>query len=197
MTQNEHNEFERIVPQELFQSGQLRVIICYALAAVNQPVPATELSQLLHYNNVANYFDVQTAFSELERDGLLVTQKDFLTLTEQGRSAAHTLRETVSAPLRKKLYNAVVKMLGRYRSEHDTSVELTPNAHGCLLSYRVQSEGCNLLAFQIQLPNEQQARALKEKISADPKYYGDMLIRLLTENHENVAGGTQNESNWR
>lgn len=184
MTQNEHNEFDRIVPQELFQSGQLRVIICYALAAVNQPVPGTELSQLLHYNNVANYFDVQTALSELERDGLLVTEKDLLTLTEEGRSAAETLRETVSAPLRKKLYNAVVKMLGRYRSAHDTSVELTPNGSGWMLNYRVQGEHSNLLAFQIQLPNEAQALALKEKISADPKYYGDMLILLLTENRE-------------
>lgn len=176
-----YNEFERIVPQNLFQSGELRVLICYALSAVDEPVPATELCQLLHYNEVANYFDSQTAIAELEKDSLLVSNKDLLTLTPKGREAAATLKETVSAPLRKKLYNAVVKMLGRYRSEQDTSVELARNENGCMLHYRVCGEKTDLLAFQIQLPSEAQALVLKEKINQDPKYYGDMLIRLLTE----------------
>lgn len=175
-------DFERIVPNNLFESGELKVLICYALSAVAEPVPATELSQLFHYDGIANYFDVQTTLAELEKNGYTKPEGKLLLLTEKGAAAAETLKETVSAPLRGKVYNAVVKMLGRYKSAQDTSVELTRNAAGCLLHYRVTGASGDIIAFQIQLPSEAQALHLKEKINEDPKYYCNALIRLLTEN---------------
>ena len=59
------SEFERITPDDFYDSGDLKILICYLLSCIRQPLPATETAQLFHYEGVANYFDVQTTFFDL------------------------------------------------------------------------------------------------------------------------------------
>ena len=42
----------------LANMAEIRILICYVLDSVKEPVPATRLSELLHYNGLANYFEV-------------------------------------------------------------------------------------------------------------------------------------------
>ena len=172
--------FEKITPEDFFDSGDLKVLICYVLSALNEPVPATETAQLFHYEGIANYFDVQTALADLEKSGHITAVEgtpELYRITPQGVSLSATLRESVSATLRAKAYNAVVKMLARYKTERDTDIEITQSDSGFL----ARSGDTVLFSFSLLLPNEAQALALRERILTDPKYYYDSFIALLTE----------------
>lgn len=181
---NQDSRFDRIAPENMFDSGDLKVLICYLLATVGEPVPATETAQLFHYEGISNYFDVQTAFYDLEQDGHIEQSaggKDLYRVSEKGRVLSHTLKESVSPILRDKVYHAVVKMLARYKYERDTDITIAKQPGGYLLTCRMMSGETTLCSYSILLPNEAQANALKEQILTDPKYYYDAFIRLLTE----------------
>lgn len=177
-------EFEKITPENMFESADLKILICYLLASLNEPVPGVETAQLFHYEGIANYFDTQTALYELERDGYispLPNEKDMFVITPKGVSLSATLKDTVSTVLRTRVYNAVLKMLSRYKAERDTSIEITRTDSGCLLTCKVTNDNTVLFSFQLLLPDMQQAQALKSQILNDPKYYYDSFIKTLTE----------------
>lgn len=176
------NKLEKIVPEDIFESGDLKILICYMLTALGEPLPATELSQLFHYEGIANYFDTQTAIDNLQKDGYIKeTSKDMFMADDKGIDLSNTLKDSVSAVLRTKVYNAVVKMLTRYKAERDTDLTITKCQSGYTLTYKVMGGEDAMLSFSITLPNMSQANELKDKILKDPKYYCDSFINLLTE----------------
>ena len=181
---SQENRFDKLVPEDRFFGGDLKVIICYLLSALKEPVPVTEVAQLFHYEGIANYFDTQTAIFELEKDGYIEQSakcKDMMIISPKGETLSNTLKESVSIVLREKLYNSVVKMLARYKAERDTNIEITEEQSGYLLTYKVNGGEETVLSFSIMLPNMAQANSLKERILKNPKYYCDAFIELLTD----------------
>ena len=178
------NRFEKLVPTDKFFGGDLKVLICYMLSALGEAIPITETTQLFHYEGIANYFDTQTAIYELEKEGYIIqnsNNKDLMVIAEKGEVLSNTLKESVSIVLREKIYNAVVKMLARYKAERDTNIEITEEKSGFLLTCKVNGGEETLLSFSIMLPNMAQANSLKERIIKNPKYYCDAFIELLTD----------------
>lgn len=178
------NSFEKIVPEDMFFGGDLKVLICYMLTALDEPVPIVETAQLFHYEGIANYFDTQTAIFELENEDYITKSEksaDMVVITPKGQSLSNTLKDSVSVVLREKVYGAVVKMLARYKAERDTDIKIEEKKSGFLLTYSVLGGEEEVLSFSIMLPNMSQANHLKEHILKNPKYYCDSFIELLTE----------------
>lgn len=179
------NNFKKMAPEDIFFDGDLKVLICYMLTALNEAVPVTETAQLFHYEGIANYFDTQTTIFELEKEGYILKSEksnSMVAITEKGKSLSDALKDSVSAVLREKVYGAVVKMLARYKAERDTDIKIEEKKSGFLLTYTVSGGEEALLSFSITLPNMAQANHLKEQILKNPKYYCDSFIELLTEN---------------
>ena len=179
------NSFEKLVPEDMFFGGDLKVLICYMLSALGEAVPVIETAQLFHYEGIANYFDTQTAIFELEKENYIETSEksaDMVVITPKGESLSSTLKDSISAVRREKVYSAVVKMLTRYKAERDTDIKIEEKPSGFLLTYSVSGGEEQVLSFSIMLPNMAQANHLKEQILKNPKYYCDSFIELLTEN---------------
>jgi len=178
------NSFEKLVPEDLFFGGDLKVLICYMLTALGEAIPIVETAQLFHYEGIANYFDTQTAIFELENEQYIEKCKksdDMIVITPKGQMLSDTLKDSVSILLREKVYTAVVKMLARYKAQRDTDIKIEEKKSGFLLTYSVMGGEEEVLSFSIMLPNMSQANHLKEQILKNPKYYCDSFIELLTQ----------------
>lgn len=178
-----NENFKNLMPEDFFDSGDLKVLICYLMASVKEPIPSTETSQLFHYEGIANYFDTQTAISDLQKGGYIEPTDESQSLykiTQKGVSLSQTLKENVSIAIRTKIYNAVIKMLSRYKNEKETDIKIEKSGAGFLLTCTVNNSGEVLFSFSLLLPNESQALALKEQILKDPSYYYDSFINILT-----------------
>ena len=179
------NSFEKIIPEDMFFDGDLKVLICYMLTALKEAIPIVETAQLFHYEGIANYFDTQTAIYELEKEEYIAKSEksaDMVVVTKKGEDLSNALKDSVSAVLREKVYDATVKMLARYKAERDTDIKIEEKKSGFLLTYSVSGGEEEALSFSIMLPNMAQANHLKEHILKNPKYYCDSFIELLTEN---------------
>ena len=53
----------------LFNTAEIKILICYILNAVKEPVPAAMLSNILHFEGIANGFEVSDAMASLAESG--------------------------------------------------------------------------------------------------------------------------------
>ena len=82
----------------LFNTSEIRILICYVLSAIDEPVPVNMLANILHYEGIANAFEVSDAVVSLA-DSKLIEQvdpkDDTYIITSSGRDIAATLNTSL------------------------------------------------------------------------------------------------------
>ena len=53
----------------LFTTAEIRILICYLLSSIKDPVPGRKLADMLHYEAIANCFEVNDSIAFLEKNG--------------------------------------------------------------------------------------------------------------------------------
>ena len=83
-----------VAPGGLLSTAEVRILICYILSTAQEPVPGKRLAELLHYEGLANYFEVEEGIHALleQRQISAADEPDAYCITPSGRDAAETLR---------------------------------------------------------------------------------------------------------
>ncbi len=168
----------------LVSTGEIRILICYILHTLRQPIPHQQLSELLHYEGVANYFEVSSAFAALNDNGLIaVSEKDpeCYEITPSGSKVAVTLKTSVPLSVRDKAYALTVKMLSRIKYAKETEIEIAPLEVGFNLRCTIKEGALELMSVSLFVPDEAQANNIKERFIDDPTIIYSGIINLLTE----------------
>lgn len=79
----------------LFNTTEIRILICYILSSVNEPVPGRMLADMLHYEGIANCFEVNDSIAYLQKSGHLKSvdeAEDTYIITQSGRDIAGSLK---------------------------------------------------------------------------------------------------------
>ena len=74
----------------LFSTADIRILICYIISTINEPVPGRLLADVLHYEGIANCFEVNDSIAALLQSGhlsLVDEKEDTYTATPSGRNA--------------------------------------------------------------------------------------------------------------
>ena len=53
----------------LFSTADIRILICYLLSSIKDPVPGRKLADLLHFEGIANCFEVNDSIAFLLNNG--------------------------------------------------------------------------------------------------------------------------------
>ena len=76
----------------LFSTAEVRILICYIISSINQPVPGRMLGDLLHYEGIANVFEVNDSIASLCESGQLkVFNEDEDKLSDDKKSLLSSL----------------------------------------------------------------------------------------------------------
>ncbi|MBQ8203155.1 MAG: DUF4364 family protein [Clostridia bacterium] len=168
----------------LFGIAEIKILICYIFTTINEPIPANMLANLLHYEGIANGFEVSDAIVSLVRSGHLVLHnkaEDTYMITENGVNVAKTLQTSLSYTVKDRACAAAIKMLSRFKNAKDTEIK-TVKENGA--SYVV----CSLLdgekpfmSIKVMVTDEDQAHVIKESFLQDPAAIYKKLIEMLTK----------------
>ena len=97
---------EGIEPGGLRSRNEIKVLVCYLLKSIEQPISKQLINEILQENSLANYFEINQAVSDLVRAGSLeeaAQEGDTVyRVTDQGRSAAQTLEVNLPRSVREK-----------------------------------------------------------------------------------------------
>lgn len=162
-------------------SAEIKILICYILSSLKEPVPEAELTQVLHYEGITNYFDAAEAISELIKSEHIKEYEGGFVITDKGADLAEQLKTSVAITVRERAIKVVAKMMARLRHEKETDIEVTKSESGYDVSLKIMEGKKTMLSLSLSVADEVSANFIKERILEDPSYVYAGLIELLTD----------------
>ncbi len=168
----------------LFNTAEIKILICYVLATVNEPIPVLLLANVLHYEGIANAFEVSDAVISLTNSGHIEqadAAEDTYIITKSGRDIAQTLKTSLSITVKERAYNAAIKMLSRFKNAKSVDCIVENESGNTYVTCSLKDGDNTFASIRLQVADDMQARSIKEKFIDDPSRIYAGLIELLTK----------------
>ena len=178
-----------VEPGGLNSSKDVKLLVCYLLAGVDEPIARRHLLELLQYEGLANYFEVGQAVAELQAAGnisLADEAEDTFRVTDTGREIARTLETALPYSVRQKAVRAATRLLARIKLERENTVTTEKSEGGYMVTCTSHEGDRVLMSVSLLVPDAIQAEAVKRQFLEDPlRVYGG-TIALLTGDYDAV-----------
>lgn len=168
----------------LFNTTEIRILICYILSSINEPVPGQMLANVLHYESIANYFEVSDAIAFLCESGHIKVfneQEDTYVITDSGRDVAKTLKTSLPYAVKDRAYAAAIKMVSRFKNAKETDIKITKENGSTYITCSALDGELPFMSVKLLVTDESQANCIKEKFLNDPSAIYSGIIELLTK----------------
>lgn len=170
----------------LFSTADIRILICYIISSVNEPVPGRLLAETLHYEGIANCFEVNDSIAALVKNGQLSPvneEEDTYVATESGRNVAETLKTSISYTVKERAYSAALKMLARFKNAKESDIKITNEDGRTFITCSAIDNGRVFMSVKLLAGDEEQALLIKERFLNDSGIYAE-IIEILTKNQK-------------
>lgn len=167
----------------LVNSTEIKVLICYILKSVKEPVPASKLCEVLFYDGIANNFEVSDCLESLIKNGNIICtdeKEQTYTTTDSGNNVAETLRTTVPLSVREKACRSTVKMMTDIRNAKETDISIVRQGENTFITCSALDNGNPVMSVQLLVADETQAISIKNKFLENPSEIYSKIIDLFT-----------------
>lgn len=168
----------------LFSTSEIKILICYILSAIDEPVPVDMLANVLHYEGLANAFEVSDAVVSLANSGQITATDDakqIYKITVSGRETANTLKSSLSSIVKERAYLAVMKMFAKFKNAKDNHFEITHENGATYLSCSAIDCGKPFITIKMLITDEEQGNIIKERFLENPSAIYSKIIEMLTQ----------------
>ncbi len=182
-----------VKPGGLNTSQEIKILLCYMLNTVRQPMARGEVTDIIVAGEMANYFDTEEAIEELLRLQHLVMDDDRrIATTVTGSQIGETLAMRIPYTLRDRSVKAALALLKRREVERENKVDIRRlEDSGCEVTCTVLDQGRVLLAVTLRVADEFQAAQIKENFLTDPSFLYRANLAVLTGDASLRRAGTQ------
>ena len=169
-----------VEPGGLYTSQEIKILICYMLLGVGEPMERQMVTELIAGNGMANFFETAAAVDELARQGHLTEEEGRISLTETGRQVGDTLAGMIPYTLRERSVKAALQLLTRIRREQENTVELEKLDHGYRVTCTIQDSASPLMSVSLRVADDMQAGLIRENFLDEPTLLYRSLLAILT-----------------
>ena len=167
----------------LVSTAEIRILICYLLSAIDEPVPGQMLANVLHYEGLANAFEVTDAIEYLVKgDQLAVVneQEGTYIVTQNGRDIADTLKSSLSMTIRDRAYVAALKMQTQFKNAKDNDFAVTKEDGRLFLTCTAKDSDKPFMSIKLLVGDHEQANFIKERFLSQTDLYAK-IMELITK----------------
>ncbi len=167
----------------LFSSAEVRILICYILSAIGEPVPGRLLADTLHYEGIANYFEVGDSIASLCKSGQLESYneaEDTYIITENGKDVAETLKTSLSMTVKERAYNAAIKMFSRFKNTKETDIKISKENGNTYVTCSTVDNNIPFMSIKLLVTDEEQALTIKENFLENPSAIYSTIVEMFT-----------------
>jgi len=170
-----------VAPGGLLNSSEIRILVCYMLSGVDEPMSRQSVVEIIFAEQMANFFETEAAIDELVKlANLIEDENGMLSLTDVGRDAAKTLTTHIPLTLRERSVEAAVRLLTRQRRERENRVDIVKLDRGVAVTCSIDRTENPMMSFTLRVADEQQAEMIKDRFLNDPTSAYRLLLGLLT-----------------
>lgn len=168
----------------LFSTAEVRILICYIISAINQPVPGRMLADTLHYEGIANYFEVSESIAFLCDGGqieLYNEKEGTYVITKSGKNIADTLKTSLSYTVKDRAYNAAIKMVSRFKNAKETEIKVTHENDNTYVTCSTVDNNITYMSIKLLVTDDEQAMTIKENFLDNPSAVFSEVVGMLTK----------------
>lgn len=169
----------------LFSVSQIRILICYLLSSIDEPIPGRQLADMLHYEGIANCFEVNDSIAVLEKDGhIKCVDNDEYTfvITPKGRDISDTLKTSLPIAVKNRAYEFALKMVSRYKHAKETDIKISREGSKTYITCSaLDGTDAPFMSVKLAVSDTGQAEFIKNKFIDDPATIYSEIIKLLTK----------------
>jgi len=168
----------------LFSTTEIRVLICYILSSINEPVPGRLLADILHFEGIANCFEVNDTIDYLCKKGQLKLYDqadDTYIATNSGKDVAETLKSVLPFTVKNQALAAALKMVSRFKNTKETDIKISREGDKTFITCSAIDNGEAFMSIKLLVTDEEQALFIKEKFLSDTARLYSEIIELLTK----------------
>lgn len=182
-----------VEPGGLTTSQEIKILLCYMLSSVGQPISRDAVTEILVGEGMANYFDTEEAIEELLRLQHLVQGDDrLIATTVTGGQIGDSLATRVPYTLRERSVKCALQLLRRRDIEKENKVDIRPlDEGGYAVTCSVMDGERSLMDVTLRVVDRWQAEQVKERFLADPALLYRSNLAVLTGAAAMRRAGTQ------
>jgi len=178
-----------IEPGGLTNDFEVKILLCYLLLKIGQPISFELLNEILQETGFVNYFEFAEAVSDLQKTGHLQPVageqgQELFDLTQLGRDMAQAFHHTLPLTVREKTVEAARRRIRIQKQLDEIQVGYAPEQDGYTLSLGMKDGGVELLGFRLFVPTEDQCVEIRDRIQEDPLLLYKTLLALLLGNYQ-------------
>ena len=171
----------------LFSTAEVRILICYLLSAIKDPVPGRKLADLLHYEAIANCFEVNDSIAFLLENGqlsLIDEKEDTYVITDKGRLVADTLKTSLSYTVKDRALKAALKMVSRYKNAKETDIKISREGKRTFITCTALDGEEPFVSVKLMVTDEDKAIYIKERFLDNPSRIYSEIIDIITKDEK-------------
>lgn len=154
-----------VKPGGLTSSTQIRILLCYLLSRVEEPLTLQQIEDALLGQELVNYFELAAALSDLCDKGHLIITEGRYTASKSGRALADTLETDLPRTVRDTAVNTVLSARAFEKKKAQYNVRCTPCANGYTVHCSIEDLGQTIFSLDIYMPDELSAKAAEKKFA--------------------------------
>ena len=160
-------------PGGLQSRTEIRVLICYILDNISSPGPLDSVKEQLHFEGIANFFELSVAIEELSDSGHIVpicdeSGKKLYTISEEGRNVAKTLSSSLPLSVKENSVNIAGRIVKRSLNERHNKVSIDKTELGLYVTCAIMEGELELAGVKLLVPDKETALTVKENFLNNP-----------------------------
>lgn len=178
-----------IEPGGLTDDLEVKILICFLLKKMEQPLTFDQINEVLQQTGFVNYFEFVEAISDLQHTEHIASStnedgEETFALTEIGAAMAQTFHNTLPLTVREKTVETAWQLIHRKKQMQDIEVGYHAIADGYLLTMKMKDIGSDLMDLKLFIPTEDECIELRENIYKDPLLLYKTMLAVLFGNFE-------------
>lgn len=164
---------------------EVRILICYLLHSVSEPLTQEQLNFIFRDNYLVNYFTFTQAMAQLlEEEQITPVRKEneeYLVLNALGIETASLLQKTLPRSVRDTVISAALNLLSEQKKKRENEIITKRLENGFNVTFIIHEKKFELMRFSMFVPDETQLELIKKKFLADPSMFYATVVEYLTE----------------
>lgn len=181
-----------IGPNGLKDIYEIKILVCYLLQKVKQPLSSEELNELFqNCGNIVDYFSLATTLAQLKKTGHIIEEETedgvILKLLELGEETSNQLNSILPTALKDKVVRAALNIIAARKLERARDVQIRKVDDGFVVDCAIHDIGTDLLKMEIFAPDKISAEQIKDYFLNDTGNVYKGIIGILTNNTKAVT----------
>ncbi len=189
--------FAGISPGGLTDIYDIKILICYLLHSVNEPLTEDEVNRIFQERPVVNYFVFREAMESLKQDGHITLEevdgRQVCKLEQRGIDTAVLLDNSLPRSLRDRVVEAALNLLTYRRESQEVLIDCKEVEDGFLVTCRLRDIGSDLMNLTLYAPDKLQAEQMQKNLREHSTEIYQGVMAAVTRNHELMKQSFPNE----